>query len=81
MLRRRARDLMELEEIRVDVCVRGQHIYKDIWHAVVGEVLVCEREPNNFQDRYAVAVKKENSARLIFVHKVTRENILTVKIT
>ena len=33
-----------------DVCVRGQHVYKDIWYAVVGEVLVCEREPNNFQD-------------------------------
>ena len=45
---------IELEEFRVDVCVRGQHIYKDIWYAVVGEVLVCEREPNNFQDRYAV---------------------------
>ena len=54
LLRRRARDLMEF---RVDVCVRGQHIYKDIWYAVVGEVLVCKREPNNFQDRYAVAVK------------------------
>ena len=49
-----ARDVMELEEfIRVDICVRGQHIYKDIWYAVVSEVLVCEREPNNFQDRYA----------------------------
>ena len=45
LLRRRARDLMELEEFRVDVCVRGQHIYKDIWYAVVGEVLVCKREP------------------------------------
>ena len=44
---------MELEEFRVDVCVHGQHIYKDIWYAVVGEVLVFEREPNNFQDRYA----------------------------
>ena len=47
---------MELEEFRVDqvdICVRGtgQHIYKDIWYAVVGEVLVCERDPNNFQDR------------------------------
>ena len=49
-------------------------IYKDIWYAVVGEVLVCEREPNNFQDRYAVAVKKENSTCLIFAHKTTREN-------
>ena len=72
---------MELEESRVDVCVRGQYIYKDIWYAVVGEVLVCKREPNNFQDRYAVAVKKENFARLIFAHKGTRENILTAKIT
>ena len=68
LLRHRARDLMEF---RVDVCVRGQHIYKDIWYAVVGEVLVCKREPNNFQDRYARA---ENSARLIFTHKATREN-------
>ena len=31
-------------EFRVDVFVRGQHIviYKDIWYAVVGEVLVCK---------------------------------------
>ena len=66
----------------VDVCVRGQHIYKDIWYAVIGELLVCKREPNNFQDRYfAVAVKKENSVSLIFAHKATRENILTAKIT
>ena len=50
---------MELEEFRVDVCVRGQHIYKDIWYAVVGEVLVCEREPNNFQDRLCCSCKKE----------------------
>ena len=26
---------MELEEFRIDICVRGQHIYKDIWYAVV----------------------------------------------
>ena len=48
LLRRRTLDVMELEEFRVDVCVRGQHIYKDIWYAVVGEALFCEREPNNF---------------------------------
>ena len=72
---------MELEKFRVDICVRGQHIYKDIWYAVVGKVLVCERESNNFQDSYAIAVKKENSARLIFMHKATHVNILTAKIT
>ena len=81
LLRRRARDLMELEEFRVDVCVRGQHIYKDIWYAVVGEVLVCEREPNNSRIDMRIAVRKENSACLIFAHNATRENILTAKIT
>ena len=30
---------------------------------------------------YAVAVKKENSVRLIFAHKATSKNILTAKIT
>ena len=52
---------IELEEFRVDVLclwVRGYHIYKDIWYAVVCEVLVYERKPNNFQDRYAVDIKK-----------------------
>ena len=48
---------VELEEFRVDVCVCGYHIYEDFWNAVVGKVLVCEKEPNNSQDRYAVAVK------------------------
>ena len=41
--------MMKLKEFRVDVCVGGYHIYKDIWYAVVGEVLVCEKEPNNSQ--------------------------------
>ena len=49
LLRCQAHDMMKPEEFRVDVCVRGYHIYKDIWYAVVGEVLVCEKEPNNSQ--------------------------------
>ena len=28
-------------------CVRGYHIYKHIWTAAIGEVLVCSREPTN----------------------------------
>ena len=52
------------------LCKYG-HIYKDIWYAVVGEVLVCEREPNNFQD--SSCKKMKNSARLIFAHEATRE--------
>ena len=42
-------------------CVRGYHIYKNIWDAVIGEELQCERELDNESDRYAVAVKKDGS--------------------
>ena len=33
LLQCQMRDVMELEEFRVDVCVRGYHMYKDIWYA------------------------------------------------
>ena len=33
-------------------------MYQEIWTAAVGEELVCEREPHNSHDRYAVAVKR-----------------------
>ena len=39
-------------------CVRGYHVYKDIWAAAVGEVLASWREPSNASDRYAIAVLK-----------------------
>ena len=42
-------------------CVRGYHVYKAVWTASVGEPLICEREPENASDCYAVAVKKEGT--------------------
>ena len=33
----------------------------EVWEAAFGEALVCEKEPKNASDRYAVAVKKELS--------------------
>ena len=41
------------------MCVRGYHIYCDIWEAAVGEALDCKREPTNQRDCYAVVVKKD----------------------
>ena len=29
-------------------CVRGYHVYKDIWAAAIREVLVCSTEPKYF---------------------------------
>lgn len=39
--------------------IRGQHVYKDVWTPVVGEVLLLQREPDNVRDNRAVAVLKE----------------------
>ena len=45
----------------VDSCIRGFHIYKDIWSPEVGEVISCERELGNREDPFAVAVKKNST--------------------
>lgn len=47
-----------MEELRRESCIRGHHIYKEIWDPTVGEVVQCKREPRNAADRYSVAVTK-----------------------
>ena len=41
---------MEHEEFAVEWCIRGYHIYKEVWAAVIGEDLPCERELGNPED-------------------------------
>ena len=38
--------------------VRGYHVYQTVWEVSVSEVLPCTREPGNWHDPHAVAVKK-----------------------
>ena len=38
-------------------CIRVYYIYQEIWCAAVGEVLMCNKEPKNFIDGYAVTVR------------------------
>ena len=45
-------------EIVVDSCVRGYHMYQEIWTPVSGNYLNCKRERDNTEDRHAVAVCK-----------------------
>ena len=47
--------------MEIPSCVRGYHVYKDIWAAAVGELLTCSREPTNANDSYAVAVIKDGT--------------------
>ena len=44
-----------------DSCIRGHHIYKDIWTPLLGEKLPCTRETSNRKDPYAVCVLKSGS--------------------
>ena len=41
----------------VQSCVRGYHVYQNVWTSYVGEVLSCAKEPANPEDPYAVATK------------------------
>ena len=45
----------------VEAMIRGYHVYKDIWTAVVNEQLRCQREPYNTSDPFAVAVVKDDT--------------------
>ena len=44
--------------IEILSCVRGVHTYKDVWEPRAGEVLLLQREPDNGEDKLAVAVLK-----------------------
>ena len=43
----------------VEAVVRGYHAYKDIWAAVYGKELPCEREAGNRVDAFTMAVMKD----------------------
>ena len=43
----------------VPSCIRGYHVYGEIWTAVLNEQLSCKREIGNVVDRYAVVAKND----------------------
>ena len=51
---------IESEEFN-DTCVRGFHVYEDVWRPVIGEELRCQREEDNTRDPYAVVVTKSRT--------------------
>ena len=50
-----------METFQKESCVRGYHIYRELWDAVVGEELECQREHGNATDMNAVAVIKDST--------------------
>ena len=45
-----------LHDLTVDSVIRGYHIYIDTWVSIIGEILFCEQELGNKEDRFAAAV-------------------------
>ena len=35
---------------KMESCIRGYHVYKELWDALIGEDILCEREPFNDKD-------------------------------
>ena len=46
--------------VRFSSCIRGYHVYDDIWIPSTGEKVDCYREERNVLDRYAVKVMKSD---------------------
>ena len=42
--------------VLLNSCVRGYHEYRSIWDPVLRSKYLCQREPNNEVDKFAVAV-------------------------
>ena len=55
----------------IQSCMQGYHIYKDIWTAMIGDLL-CEREPFNDVDRYAIAVLKDDNTVAHIPKKISK---------
>ena len=61
------------------LCIRGYHIYEDIWEVAVGETVECVLEPGNFHDKNAVAVEKDGRIIGYLPWKVLRVRALFLK--
>ena len=49
---------LKMSWYRMESCIRGCHIYKEVWTPFIGERLGCARETSNREDPFAVAIKR-----------------------
>ena len=56
----RAHKVWKMDTLEIECCIRGYHVYQDVWEAAIDEELVCRPERSNGHDRYAVAVMKND---------------------
>ena len=46
----------DITSLEVQSYIRGYHTHQDIWDPRIREVLLLQREPNNPEDKFAVAI-------------------------
>jgi hypothetical protein len=46
--------MVESFSLTFESCVRGYHVYYEIWTATEGKTLLCERETRSREDPFAV---------------------------
>ena len=68
--------LVNAEAMTTENCIyyskiRGYHVYKEVWSAVVGETLACHRETRNLIDPYAVAVMRSGEVVGYVPHSIS----------
>ena len=68
-----------MEVVERSCCVRGYHVYKDVWDAAIGEELDCQRETCNSKDRYAVAVLSDGIIVGHLPRKISRSYSLFIR--
>ena len=45
-----------MKVLAISSAVHGFHVYKDIWKPSIGDKLACEREFDNYFDKFAIKV-------------------------
>ena len=60
-------------EHTLESCVRGFHVYKDVWTPTLHECLQTRQDLGNLQDQYAIAVCRGDAAGSRIVGHVPRE--------
>ena len=54
-----------MEEYERSSCIRGYHVYQEVWTAAVGEELVCEREPHDCSPHNSLKQSRNDSDKKV----------------
>ena len=63
--------------LKISSWIRGFHVYKDWWTSTCSEILPLQPEPENTEDKNAVAVLKESCVIVHLANTRNRTGIVT----